>query len=198
MWVRAAEDVQARTFGRAGDALADAGVAPLRARGTLVALLITCLPSRPCQPCGGRVRRYSECPCPCRAPADGACGCWRRPGRPVPCRCPGRCTRGPSTAKVMPSGGAHDHRVRKAERQLQVRALELSAVADALDFERLGEAGGDAGDHVVQQRTREAVQGALLTFVVGAGDRDGAVFAVELRWSGGNCAGEFALGALHR
>src|SRR5919204_3709192 len=38
------------------------------------------------------------------------------------------------------------HRVRVAERQLEVAAAQLRAVADALDLERLREAGGDAGD----------------------------------------------------
>src|SRR3954462_4175517 len=40
------------------------------------------------------------------------------------------------------------HGVRVAERQLQVAALELRAVADALDLERLRVAVGDAFHHV--------------------------------------------------
>src|SRR3954447_17157544 len=54
------------------------------------------------------------------------------------------------------------HGVRVAERQLEVAALELGAIADALDLERLGEAGRDAFDHVRDQRARQPVQGAVL------------------------------------
>src|SRR5918997_2836801 len=57
------------------------------------------------------------------------------------------------------------HGMRVAERQLQVAALELRAVADALDLERLREAGGDALDHVRDQRPRETVQRAVLRAV---------------------------------
>src|SRR3954467_12990392 len=52
--------------------------------------------------------------------------------------------------------------VRVAERELEVGALERGAVADALDLQRLGEAGGDALDHVRDQRSRQAVQRAVL------------------------------------
>ena len=45
------------------------------------------LTSPSCRPCGGRARRGSGRPCPCRARACGSRGCWRRPGRPSPCRC---------------------------------------------------------------------------------------------------------------
>src|SRR3954463_8976274 len=62
------------------------------------------------------------------------------------------------------------HRVRVAEGELEVGALELRAVADALDLERLGEAVGDAGDHVRDQRAREPVQRAVLRAVGRAGD----------------------------
>src|SRR3954451_18740540 len=44
------------------------------------------------------------------------------------------------------------------ERELQVAPLELRPVADALDLQRLGEAGPDALDHVGEQRAREPVQ----------------------------------------
>src|SRR4051812_15802596 len=54
------------------------------------------------------------------------------------------------------------HRVRVAQRKLEVASLELRAVADALDLERLGEADRDALDHVRDQRARQAVQGAVL------------------------------------
>ena len=45
---------------------------------------------QPFRPCGGCVRRRSARPCPCRARACGAYGCWQRPRRPAACRCPGR------------------------------------------------------------------------------------------------------------
>src|SRR5829696_3810880 len=57
------------------------------------------------------------------------------------------------------------HGVRVAQRELEIRALELRAVADALDLERLGEARGDALDHVGDERARQAVQRAVLRAV---------------------------------
>src|SRR5919204_4029739 len=56
-------------------------------------------------------------------------------------------------------------RVRVAERELEVLALELRAVADALDLQALLEAVGDALDHVRHQRAREAVQRAMVRAV---------------------------------
>ena len=56
-------------------------------------------------------------------------------------------------------------RMRVAERHLQVLALELGAVADALDLELLLEAVGDALDHVRDQAAGEPVQGAVLAAV---------------------------------
>src|SRR5919199_786376 len=53
-------------------------------------------------------------------------------------------------------------RVRVAERELKVAALELRAVADALDLEALLEAGGHALDHVRDERAGQAVQRAVL------------------------------------
>src|SRR3954452_9052441 len=47
------------------------------------------------------------------------------------------------------------HRVRIAERQLEVAPLELGAVADALDLQGLGEPGRHALDHVGHQRARQ-------------------------------------------
>src|ERR1051325_8423465 len=43
------------------------------------------------------------------------------------------------------------HGMRVAERQLEVAALELGAIAHALNLERLGEARGHALDHVRHQ-----------------------------------------------
>ena len=68
------------------------------------------------------------------------------------------------------------HRVRVAERQLEVLALELGAVADALDLEALLEAGGHALDHVRDERARQAVQGTVLAAVGRA--RDDEVLAL--------------------
>src|SRR5258708_13743077 len=60
-----------------------------------------------------------------------------------------------------------DHRVRKAERQVELVALRLRAVADADQREALLEAFGDAGDHVRDQRAH------------GAGPRIGVVRVAE-------------------
>src|SRR3954464_15244355 len=67
------------------------------------------------------------------------------------------------------------HGVGVAQRELEVGALELRAVADALDLERLREAGGHALDHVGDQRAGQAVQRPVLGAVGGPGDDDLAV-----------------------
>src|SRR4051812_23632888 len=56
-------------------------------------------------------------------------------------------------------------RVRVADLKLDVAALERGAVADALDLEALRVALGHALDHVEDQRTREAVERAVLAAV---------------------------------
>src|SRR3954462_1981545 len=51
-------------------------------------------------------------------------------------------------------GRLHRHGVRVAERQLEVLPLQLRAVTDALDLERLRVAVRDALDHVEDERAR--------------------------------------------
>ena len=68
----------------------------------------------------------------------------------------------------MPAGGVDHDRVRVADAQLERRALQRGAVADALDLEALLEALRDALDHVRDERAREAVQRAVLAAVGGA------------------------------
>ena len=48
-------------------------------------------------------------------------------------------------------------------------------IADALDLQLLGEALGDADDHVVEQRTGQTMERAVLLFVVGTLDVEDAV-----------------------
>ena len=79
----------------------------------------------------------------------------------------------------MPSGRLDRDRVRVAERQLEGLALELGAVADALDLEALLEAVGDALDHVRDQAAGQPVQGAVLAAVGRALDGQGAVVAAR-------------------
>src|SRR4051812_39651701 len=62
------------------------------------------------------------------------------------------------------------HGVRVAQRELEVGALELGAVADALDLQRLREAVGDPGDHVGDEGAGEPVQRAMLRAIGRAGD----------------------------
>src|SRR6187551_1736459 len=62
-------------------------------------------------------------------------------------------------------GSLDRDRVRVAQRQLEVPALELRAVADALDLQALLEAVGDPLDHVGDQAAGEAVQGAVLAAI---------------------------------
>ena len=79
----------------------------------------------------------------------------------------------------MPAGGSTSTGMRVAEREHELRALQLGAVADAADLEVLGEAGGDAGDHVVDERAGQAVQRAVARLVGGAHDAQRAVLALE-------------------
>src|SRR4051812_39993134 len=67
------------------------------------------------------------------------------------------------------------HRVGVAERHLEVTALQCRAVADALDLQRLLKAGGDALDHVGDERARQAVQRPVLAAVGRALDEQLAI-----------------------
>ena len=71
-------------------------------------------------------------------------------------------------------------RVRVAERHLQALAFQRRPVADALDLQFLLEAVGDALDHVRDQAAGEAVKGAMLASIGGAGDGDRAVRLLDL------------------
>ena len=62
-------------------------------------------------------------------------------------------------------GRGDRHRVRVADGELEVLALQLRAVADALDLQALLVAVGDALDHVRDERAREAVQRAVFAAV---------------------------------
>src|SRR6187551_1019682 len=66
-------------------------------------------------------------------------------------------------------------RVREAHRELEVGALELGAVADALDLEVLLEPLRDPLDHVRDERAGEAVERAVVAALGGPGHRDDAV-----------------------
>src|ERR1700728_3467089 len=84
-------------------------------------------------------------------------------------------------------------RVRIAERQDQVLALHLGAIADADDVEVLLESGGDAGDGVGDQRAGETMQRAVLFgFALGG---ENSVFLLE-RNSARHLDGHLALGTL--
>src|SRR5688500_3454951 len=74
-------------------------------------------------------------------------------------------------------GRLHRHRVAEPERELQAAALGDDAVADAHDLQRLLVALGDAGDHVGDERTGQAVAGPALPLVVRTGHDERAVVA---------------------
>src|SRR5690349_13622810 len=85
------------------------------------------------------------------------------------------------------------HIVAEAELQVQILALHSSTIADALDFQLLGETRGDAGDQIVDQAAgQDPHLGGTLLVLVG---RDGDAVLVHLR---GDFAhqldAEFALG----
>src|SRR5690349_13358684 len=67
------------------------------------------------------------------------------------------------------------HRVRVADVELEVGALERRAIADALDLELLLEALRDSLDHVRDERPRQSVQRAVLPALRRPRDRDDAV-----------------------
>ena len=69
------------------------------------------------------------------------------------------------TSNSMPLGRRDRDGVRVADRELEVLALQLRAVADALDLEALLVAVGDALDHVRDERPREPVQRAVFAAV---------------------------------
>src|SRR5450755_2640789 len=90
--------------------------------------------------------------------------------------------------ELDPLGCLDRHGMRVAERQLQIAAAELGAVAHALNLEALLESGRDARDHVRHQRAGQPVQGTMLTAIGRAGhlqlvadmlDRDVAVDALR-------------------
>src|SRR5215218_3786648 len=72
------------------------------------------------------------------------------------------------------------HGVRVPERELEVAALELGAIADALDLQGLREAVGDAFHHVRHERAGEPVQGPVLGAVGGARDDQRPVLLAHL------------------
>src|SRR5215208_6339586 len=93
-------------------------------------------------------------------------------------------------------GSVQLDRVRIAERQDELAALQLSAVADALDLQALLEAVGDALDHVRDQAAREPVQRAVLAAVGRSRHADLAVVLLD-RDLARHALLELALGPLH-
>src|SRR5262249_40673128 len=70
--------------------------------------------------------------------------------------------------------------VRVADRQLQVIALERSAVTDALDLEALLEAVGDPLDHVRDERAGQTVQRPMVAAIGRPRDRDRTIVLLDL------------------
>jgi len=68
----------------------------------------------------------------------------------------------------------------EAQSQFQVCSLHLCIVADALDFQFLGESFGYAENHVVQQCTVQTVQGAVFDFIIRTGNDDFVAFHFEI------------------
>src|SRR5262249_23120566 len=93
-------------------------------------------------------------------------------------------------------GDAILDRVREAEREHDLVALDLRAIADADDVEVLAEALGHALDRVLRERARHAVEGPHLALVVHA--LAGELGPLELeRDARGHRGLELALRALH-
>ena len=66
-----------------------------------------------------------------------------------------------------------------ADVQDELVALLGGTIANAVDFERLLVAIGDADDHVVQQSAGQAVQSAVLLAVVGTGNEELSTFLLD-------------------
>src|SRR5437868_1174496 len=88
-------------------------------------------------------------------------------------------------------------RMRVAERKLQLLARERRPVAGAADLEVARVARRDAGDHVREQRAREAMEGLRLLGLVRAHDRQRAVRSIHLH-ERVERAPQLALRSLHR
>jgi hypothetical protein len=82
-----------------------------------------------------------------------------------------------------------------AERELEVAALELHAVADAEDLHLGGVTLGDAGDQIGHQGPRQPVQRAAAPLVVGT-DHDRTVVVARHRDGLGDRQLQRALGPL--
>src|SRR5581483_1881231 len=78
----------------------------------------------------------------------------------------------------------HLDRIGVADRQHQFLLVHAGLIADALDLEALFVSLGDALDHVGHERTRQAVQRAVLAFVIGADDGNGLGLVVNLDFHG--------------
>ena len=121
---------------------------------------------RASRPFSEPARRDSECPCPCTAPGGRtlriSAAVWPTTCLSVPLT---TIWVGIGTSNETPGARRDRDRVRVADGELEVVALELRAVADALDLEMLLEALRDALDHVGDERAGEAVQRAIVAAV---------------------------------
>jgi hypothetical protein len=134
---------------------------------------------RACRPSWRRTRPRSGRPCPCRAPAALLADVGRDLADDL------------LVVALDDHAGRLGHleldarrrldvdRVRVAERELEVAALERGAVADALQLQALLEALGDALDHVGHERARQAVQAPVLAAVGRARDGQDAVLLLD-------------------
>ena len=81
------------------------------------------------------------------------------------------------------------------EVQDKVGAFLRGSVTDTVDLQRLLEAGGNADDHVVQERAGQTVQSAILLLVAGTRHMDDVAFDVHVDL-GDNVHLEDAVGTL--
>ena len=88
--------------------------------------------------------------------------------------------RGLGHFELDPARRRDRYRVGVADGELEVLALQLRAVAHALDLQALFVARGDALHHVGHQRAGEPVQRAMLAAVGGAGDEQLLAFLDDL------------------
>src|SRR5690606_603160 len=88
-------------------------------------------------------------------------------------------------------------RVAIAKAHNELVALHLGAITHPVDFQRFGVALGDAGHHVLNQRSSKAMLTAIFAIIIWSLDAKDAIFAnqVELGVDG---LGEFTLWPLDR
>ena len=134
---------------------------------------------RSCRPSSSALRRCSGRPSACRGPACAAADVGGDLAHQLTVDARDGDVRLLVDRHVDARRDVEHDRVRVAERELDLLALQLGAVADADDVELLLEALGDAGDGVGDEAARQAVELAQLAILAHRLRQQRAVFGCE-------------------